>query len=131
MLEDIEMIKQNVKEKQLLEMSMVEEEKQQMDKQKQALRRQLEKRSIEQGVATRNQRDVVVNLVFEDGSREKELKTEKKHGFPIVEVLDLDLEEDRDRLQVEILLKRYNKVLRFLFHKYANTGKQCPISMAY
>lgn len=40
----------------------------------------------------------------------------------MIDVVDLNLEEDRDRLSVEILIKRYHKVLRFLFNKYANSG---------
>lgn len=58
-------------------------------KQKQNLRRQLEKRSIEQGVATKNMQDVEAKLIFEDGSRARELKNEKKSGVPIMEVVDL------------------------------------------
>jgi hypothetical protein len=44
----------------------------------------LEKRSIEQGVATKNQKDVETNLIFKDGTREKELRVELKNGLPII-----------------------------------------------
>lgn len=68
-LKEIELIKHNYKEK--LEKNQLKQQQQQeqLSKQKRILRKQLEKRSIEQGVATKNQHDVAGQLVFEFGLR--------------------------------------------------------------
>jgi hypothetical protein len=39
-----------------------------------------------------------------------------------IELMDLDDEEERDRDEVKMYLKKYTKLFRFLFSKYANTG---------
>ena len=39
-----------------------------------------------------------------------------------MQVIDLELEEDRDKTMVELALKRYHKILKYLFVKYANSG---------
>ena len=72
-------------------------------------------------MAARNLRDVEANLLFDDGERERELQTEKKHGLLVFDIVDLAQEEDRDRVMVEVLLRRYGKALRFLFSRFANT----------
>lgn len=61
-------------------------------------------------------------LIFKDGTREKEINKEKKHGLPDLEVTDLELEEDRDKLMIEMELHKYHKLIKYLFVKYANTG---------
>ena len=61
------------------------------------------------------------NLLYGDGERERELQTEKKHGLIVFDLVDLALEEDRDRLMVDILVRKYNKAMRFLFYRYSNT----------
>ena len=57
------------------------DQKLQFEKQKITLRKQLEKRSIEQGIAYKNLKDIETNLIFPLDSRENEIKKEKKHGF--------------------------------------------------
>jgi hypothetical protein len=42
-----------------------------------------------------------VKLLFKDGSREKELKKEKKHGLPEFELTDLADEEERESFMVD------------------------------
>ena len=71
---------------------------------------------------TLNHKNVEAKLLFKDGQREKELNNEKKHGLPEFELTDLDLEEERDKLLVEMELKKFHKILKYLFLKYANTG---------
>lgn len=61
-------------------------------------------------------------MIYKDGIREKELSKEKKHGLPEFDVVDLDYEEDREKIMVEMVLRRFNKILKYLFIKYANTG---------
>lgn len=62
-------------------------------------------------------------MLFKDGIREKELSKEKKHGPPEFDLIDLDFEEDREKFMVEMVFRRFNKILKYLFIKYANTGK--------
>lgn len=44
---------------------------------------------------------MIVRLIFPDGSRQSELIKEKKHGLTIYELLDLNYEEDIDKLLVD------------------------------
>mmetsp|Transcript_33174 Transcript_33174/g.30105 ORF Transcript_33174/g.30105 Transcript_33174/m.30105 type:complete len:183 (+) Transcript_33174:2419-2967(+) len=47
---------------------------------------------------------------------------EKKHGLPEIEIIALDQEEDRDRQVVNILMRKYFKVIKHLFNSYSNSG---------
>jgi hypothetical protein len=47
---------------------------------------------------------------------------EKKHGLPEFDLLDLELEEERDKFTVDMVLRKYHKILKYQFLKYANTG---------
>ncbi len=46
-------------------------------------------------------------MIFPEGTREKELKAEKKNGLLTIDCLDLSLEEDREISMVDILIKKY------------------------
>ena len=110
-----------------LERKEEEEQQQQKKRQeeevrKQRLRGQLQKRSIEQGIGTLNQRDISTkDNMFEFGSRQKQLEKEKKHGLIEFEPLDLDLEEERDKRMVEIFFTKNRRILHHLFVKYQNS----------
>lgn len=39
-----------------------------------------------------------------------------------IELFIVDEEEERDKVSIELLLKKYHKLLRYLFDKYSNTG---------
>ncbi len=54
------------------------------------MRKHLERRSIEQGVAAQNKTDAEAPLLFEFGTREKELLKEKKNGLPEIKYFDLN-----------------------------------------
>jgi hypothetical protein len=74
-------------------------------------------------VALNNKKDVVVRLIFKDGSREKELKREQLHGLHEMEVTNMiNDEEDREQFMVEQVLRKYHSVLKYLFMKYSNTS---------
>jgi hypothetical protein len=45
-----------------------------------------------------------------------------KHGKPLIELIDFDIEEDREKLMVDYLLKKYHKILKYLFLKYSNSS---------
>jgi hypothetical protein len=64
---------------------------------------------------------VEAKLEFEFGSRDRELKKEKKHGLPEIDPLILENEESRDKELIETLLRRYYKALKHIFTKYANS----------
>ncbi|EAR92754.2 hypothetical protein TTHERM_00322980 (macronuclear) [Tetrahymena thermophila SB210] len=120
-LQIIEDKKKEYKAKQESDQKKKEVENQQIEKQKQQLRKQLEVRSIEQGIAAKNKPDTEANHLFEFGSREKEMKKDNKKVSPQLNYFDLNQEEDRDKLMAEALLKKYHKLFRHLFVKYSNS----------
>ncbi|KAL4487004.1 hypothetical protein ABPG73_008863 [Tetrahymena malaccensis] len=120
-LQIIEDKKNEYKAKQESDQKKKEVENQQIEKQKQQLRKQLEVRSIEQGVAAQNKPDTEANHLFEFGSREKEMKKDNKKAIPQFNYFDLNQEENRDRIMAEALLKKYHKFFRHLFVKYSNS----------
>ncbi|KAL4496244.1 hypothetical protein ABPG72_012981 [Tetrahymena utriculariae] len=118
-LQEIKVNYDNREEKKKLEVVKQEQETQ---KEKEVLRKQLMRRSLEQGVSNFNQRDAEGVLLFQFGSREKQIKRENKTGLPILQYIDLDKEEQRDKDSINALLRRYNKILKNVFVKYSNTG---------
>lgn len=95
----------------------LEAEKQRiLDKQKVVLRKQLEYRSIQHGVAVSNQKDIEINLIFnENAIKLKEIE----ENLPII---DLEREEERDKLLIEDFNRKYHKTFKYLFLKYASTS---------
>jgi len=91
-----------------------------IEKQKVTLRKQLEKRAIEQGIAYKNLKDIETNLIFPLDSREMELSKEKKHGLFEMELLYMPREEERDCRFVESFFRTNQKLLKYLFVKYCN-----------
>ncbi|CAD8090140.1 unnamed protein product [Paramecium sonneborni] len=120
-MNDISTIKKQFQDKQQEKETSKIVQDEQLKQKKEKLRKQLEKRQIEQGIASLNQKDMVVQLLFPDGSRQTELAKEKKHGLITFDLLDLNLEEEIEKLMVEQILRKYSKVLRYIFTKYANT----------
>ena len=121
-LKEIKDIKEKF-DKKILEKEKSEIEKQlAVEKQKYKLRKQLEKRSLEQGVATFNQLDFRTNLIFEEGSREKELLNEKKHGLTEIEPIIIELEENCYKDVLENFTRKYHQILKYMFLKYSNSG---------
>ncbi|CAK88326.1 unnamed protein product (macronuclear) [Paramecium tetraurelia] len=119
-LEKLETIKKQSDEKAMQEARKVEQYKEAQQKQKNNLRKQLEKRSVEQGVSIIKDRET--NLIFRDGS--KNTTSLNKHGLTEYEIWDLQFEEDRERYLVEQLFRRYHKIFKYAFFKYANSGSK-------
>lgn len=46
---------------------------------------------------------------------------ESKHGLPEIELYDFAIEEERDVQAVQIFMKKYSKLWKFLYNKYANS----------
>ncbi|KAL4446642.1 hypothetical protein ABPG74_005580 [Tetrahymena malaccensis] len=124
-LQEIKVNYENREEKKKLEVVKQEQETQ---KEKEVLRKQLMRRSLEQGVSNFNQRDAEGVLLFQFGSREKQIKRENKTGLPLIQYIDLDKEEQRDKDTINVLLRRYNKILKNVFVKYSNTGFSAQFS---
>ena len=121
-LEDLEYI-QNLYQLNMLKKINESEEKQELeDKTKEKIRRKLEKRRLEYGIASRNRSNVITNLIFEDGTVEQEKAAKKKNGLPEIQIVDLDTEETIYKAAIDMILEKYQKFLKFLFTTYANTG---------
>ena len=101
--------------------------------QKQNVRNQIVKKSIEAGVKPLNCKQPLDDRIkrtqpdpdapiYEYGMREKDLIRERKIGLLEIVYFDLDQEELVDQAMVKNLFKKYRKALKFNFWKYANTG---------
>ena len=121
-LEEIQSIKQKFQEKVQKEKNNEEINKEKLELTKKKLRVQLEKRSIEHGIGLYNKTDVTSNIIFEFNSRNTEKLIEKNIGLPEIEILNLDAEEDRDKEAVWIIIKKYGKVMKYLFNAYTNSA---------
>ena len=116
-LKAIEETKANFQMKLTGKVKLEAESQKQIEKQKAALRKQLEIRSIQQGVGVQNQKDIAANLLFDlNGYKDKDFIDEN------IEIIDLELEEERDRLLVEDFNRKNQKIFKYLFLKYANSG---------
>ncbi|EGR31584.1 hypothetical protein IMG5_106360 [Ichthyophthirius multifiliis] len=115
-------IKNNFINKQEMKQLKAQQELDDFGNKKDTLRKILIKRSLEQGVASYNQRDVEAKILFEYGSRQKQLKRENNTGLYQIQYIDLNLEEERDKNMIQIILRRYHKVLKNIFVKYSNSG---------
>jgi len=71
-------------------------------------------------VATGNQKDEKKKIIFKEGEVSKMKQFEKKHGLPEIELFDLDEEEERDANAIKLFMKKYAKLWKFLYYKYAN-----------
>ena len=61
-------------------------------------------------------------LIFEYGSRERELKREKKSGLPEIQYINLESEEDWDKGLIDIKVRYYHRILKHIFFKYSGSG---------
>ena len=88
------------------------------------MKEQLEKRKLELGVTKAI--DNGQAMIFKEGSvdkdNEKFKKLSSKMMTPQIEYFDMDLEEERDRESMVSFMKKYAKLWKNLFYKYANSG---------
>lgn len=64
-----------------------------------------------------------IELVIQPfGSFDKKSKNERKHGLPEIYYYDINDEETVHKAECNSLIKKYNKALKQLFQKYANSG---------
>lgn len=124
-IKGLEEIRKSFTEKQLRIREKEEYEKVRYEQRKKNLKTTIDKRMIELGVPFQEQGKhihIVDNIIFEEGSREVEKIMEKRHGLPEINVVHLQHEEDRDREGVEVVMRKYQKVVRSLFMDYSNSG---------
>ena len=119
-LSQLKDLAQTTKDKNQSVMYENEQQKSFIDRQKVTLRKQLEKRAIEQGIAYKNLKDIETNLIFPLDSREAELQKEKKHGLFESELLYMPQEEERDSRFVDSFFRSNQKIIKYLFVKYCN-----------
>lgn len=99
------------------------EEKQFRMKDERAKRRlagELEKRKIEYGVNSMNKSATDRKIIFDEGEVDRFKMKEKKTGLPEIELFDFEEEEERDVDAIKIFMKKYAKLWKFFFDKYAN-----------
>lgn len=105
-------------------------------KKKKRLQDMLEKRKAELGIQSMRRPlvegskslkpagDSLQALIYENGAIEQE--AEKQKIFKLVKnevsLLNLENEEQRDQEAIKAVMKKYSKLWKNLFHKYANTG---------
>ena len=120
-VEEIEKIRLKKIEDQLKKQIEEEEKRLKELAVKKKLRSQLEKRNIELGVVSRNpQRDTSEQLLNQS-EKPGQNEGQKKHDR---ELIDFDKEEDREKESINVMLRRYNRAIKFLFSKYSNSTNQ-------
>lgn len=75
---------------------------------------------IEHGVNYRNAKDAIHKVVFDEGEVAYNAVFDSNTGLPPIELVDFEDEEERDVQAVKIFVKKYSKLWRALFSKYAN-----------
>ena len=91
-----------------------------VERQKRALKKKLDKRMIEHGVNYRNSKDTIHKVVFDEDEVEYNAVFDSHTGIPPIYLVELEEEEDRDVQAVKIFMKKYSKLWRYMFSKYAN-----------
>ena len=119
-LKAIEETKQNFQMKITGKIRLEEENIKAIEKSKNLLRKQLEIRNIQQNIGNFGQKDMEVNLLFEENApKPKELTQIANEN---IEIIDLKLEEERDLLLIDDFNRKNHKTFKYLFLKYSNSG---------
>lgn len=118
----LEIDKIKMSREQKLEQEFLEDvaKKQKEDRVKAKAKKDFEKKKIEHGVADWNQKEQEKQIVFKDGEAFKMKELESKHGLPEIALYNFEEEEQRDVQAVKLFMKKYNRLWKFLYNKYAN-----------
>lgn len=119
-MSEIERLQKTRKEQEEFEKLKEKQDRMKDEKVKRRLASELEKRKIEHGVTALNKSDANRKIIFNEGEVDKFKLNEKKHGLPEIELFDFEEEEQRDVEAIKIFMKKYSKLWRFYFGKYAN-----------
>lgn len=80
------------------------------------MRQQLERRKIELGVG----KHIDIPIVVDEGVVDKD-KKKMKEILPDIQLVDFTSEEEREYEAIVAFVRKYRKLLRYLFAKYSNT----------
>lgn len=119
---EIERLQKTRKEREEFEKLQAKQYKMKDERKKKRLAEELEKRKIEYGINALNKSDANRKIIFDEGEVDKFKKNEKKTGLPEIELFDFEEEEQRDVEAIKLLMKKYSKLWKFYFEKYANIG---------
>ena len=119
---ELDKIKLSLKEKEEIKNNEDKQFHLKVERQKRALKKKLQKRMIEHGVTVRNDKNKQMNVVFAEGEVEYNKVFDSHTGLPPIDLIELEDEEDRDIEAIKIFMKKYSKLWRFMFKKYANLG---------
>lgn len=121
-LHELEMIKKYKKDKVKEEKRKIEADMRVQNKKDARLREELERRKVEVGVPA-NQSGVRQELRALIYKNEETYDSKKKNKSALpdqVQLVDLNEEEDRDREIINQYMKKYLKIWKYLFSRYAN-----------
>ena len=117
---EIERLQKTRKEKEEFRKLQDKQEKMKDEKHKKRLANELEKRKIEYGINHLNRDSKNRKIIFDEGEVEKFKQRETKTGLPEIELFDFEEEEQRDVDAIKLFMKKYSKLWKFFFNKYAN-----------
>ena len=121
---DLEKIKKKKKKKEYIKKYETQQQRIKEEREKIILKNEIERRKLVLGVQSTNEyMDGFKQIIFDMGDPEviryeKWMSQIKKD----IELFDFDEEEYRDREGVVLYIKKYSKLMKFLFSKYANSG---------
>ena len=121
---DLEKLKKRKRKKEYIKKYEKQQKRLKNEREKLILRDEIERRKLVLGVHSTNEyMDGFKQIVFDIGDPEvaRYEKWQKKIKKDI-ELYDFDEEEYRDQQGVILFVKKYSKLLKFLFKKYANSG---------
>ena len=117
---EIEKLQKNRKDREEFKKLKEKQLRMKDERSKKKLADELEKRKIEYGVNAMNKKTTDRKIIFDEGEVDQFKKNEKKSGLPEIELFDFEEEEERDVDAIKIFMKKYSKLWRFYFNKYAN-----------
>lgn len=119
-MHEIERLQKSRRDREEFRKLQEKQERMREEKSKKRLADELEKRKIEYGVNDMNKNNAGRKIIFDEGEVDKFKMKEKKHGLPEIELFDFEEEEQRDVEAIKLFMKKYAKLWKFFFNKYAN-----------
>ena len=119
-MHEIEMIKKKSKDKELERKQKEAAQSKKQNQKDKRLKEELEKRRVEIGVASnvKGVKQEIKALILKEGP--KKVKKFKNPLDQQIQLVDLNEEEDRDREILNQFMKKYAKIWKFMFQRYAN-----------
>ena len=120
-LHELEMIKKYKQEKEKEEKRKLEAELRLQNKKDARLKEELERRKVQVGVPANQSgvRQELKALIYKS-EESYDQRTKRSNATDSIQLVDLNEEEDRDREIINQFMKKYIKVWKYLFSRYAN-----------